>query len=635
MSVSFLTLISSPDAVPHTGQNTLAAPGTGTASSSLPDLTNIEFQSGLDIPLERDDPTPNQTPPLQQMLAYHQSPPSQPGNGYATSNLLLNSFQADRQHAPQNASPYITNHAYFYQPLLPNVPNVARSVHPTMSVPNYPLPSHPFNYKSQLPHPLSTNIPALNLNPNANWRPSHFNTIAPMAAGPIRKSPTAPNFQNFVASTGSGGGGIVSTGQSRAASYQQFHPLLPSLLNPAASRVGPSSYQGLRLGGGQGMIPPAFQPGAVPPHPPPQMNIVIQPPGSSLTELSSLSSSVPQQPPFSHASLTAAQSPLTPQTPSFIQSPPSSSGPMSAPGATTSVPIPVGGPENPPRVGGPPYTVSGINSLPGTPTITISPGGFSALPSYIVAKQQEALQEKFASFGMHKTEHLIRSHSEENLQVKGQKEKGDLMHNPFMGNLANANSVPCVYVDSPSNENLAEHCDSPTGDSPSTSASYASSPPSVRPFWIDQQQANEFVFHGHEWPMMDGGGGGGGGGAANTAGADKNKPGSPSPISHHKSLSDLNAPVEYAELSPRSSRALQLSLPSIVMSDLATEDQADRPGSPPVCFNYASAVEDAVMDTFLKQEELPGLQSFDIGLLASDVLMSSSPDSLLQRSLQF
>ena len=269
--------------------------------------------------------------------------------------------------------------------------------------------------------------------------------------------------------------------------------------------------------------------------------------------------------------------------------------------------------------------MSGINSLPATPTITISPG-FPALPSYIEAKQQQALQERFASFGMHKTEHMVRSHSEENLQQKVPKEKGDLMHNPFMGNLANASSVPCVYVDSPSTENIAEQCDSPTpGDSPSTSASYASSPPSVRPFWIDQHQANEFVFHGHEWPIMEG---------AGSSAAEKNKPGSPSPISHHKSLSDLNAPLEYGELSPKTSRSFQLSLPSIVMSDLAMDDQAEKPGSPVCTFNDYS-VEDVVMDTLFKQENLPSLQNFDVGLLASDALMSSSPDTLLHRHLHF
>lgn len=192
------------------------------------------------------------------------------------------------------------------------------------------------------------------------------------------------------------------------------------------------------------------------------------------------------------------------------------------------------------------------------------------------------------------------------------------MHNPFMGNLANASSVPCVYVDSPSTENIAEQCDSPTtGDSPSTSASYASSPPSVRPFWIDQHQANEFVFHGHEWPIIEG------------ATLDKNKPGSPSPLSHHKSLTDLNAPVESTELPPKTNRSLQLSLPSIVMSDLTTDDQVEKPGSP--AFNDYGA-DDTAMETLLKQELL---QNFDVDLLAADALMSSSPDSLLHKHLHF
>ena len=192
------------------------------------------------------------------------------------------------------------------------------------------------------------------------------------------------------------------------------------------------------------------------------------------------------------------------------------------------------------------------------------------------------------------------------------------MHNPFMGNLANASSVPCVYVDSPSTENLAEQCDSPTaGDSPSTSASYASSPPSVRPYWIDQHQPNEFVFHGHEWPVMDG--------------LDRNKPGSSSPLSHHKSLSDLNPAPEYGELSPKN-RSLQLSLPSVVMSDLATDEPPEKPGSPSL---HDYDVEEAVMDTLLKQDNLPPLHNFDVGLLVTDALMSSSPESLLHRHLRF
>ena len=593
---------SSPDTAPHTYQNTLTAPGSGTASSSLPDLTTIEFQSGLEVPLERDDPVRDQP---QQMFPY-QSPPTQQG-GFPASNLLLNSFQACR---PQSTA-YITNHAYVYQPLLPNVPNIALSHSP---VQNHSLPTHPMNQPLQPHHhPFSNNIPALNLNPNANWRPSQFAAVAP-GGNAIRKSPTAPNFQNFAAPSGSSSAGASPSLSRASAAYQQFHPLLPSLVNPTISRSSP--YQGAGVRGSS--VTPTLQSSSTGSLPKP-MNIVIQPPGPPQPSPSQGNLSTPTQPPVpspfspSHSHSLSVQSPQTPQTLSLVQSPPSVSLSLPVSGGD-SVPIPM----EPTRG---PFTTPGISSLPATPTITISPG-LSALPSYMVAREQQALQEKFASFGMHKTDHLVRSHSEENLQQKGQKERGDLMHNPFMGNLANANSVPCVYVDSPSTENIAEGCESPTtGDSPSTSASYASSPPSVRPFWIDQHQANDFVFHGHEWPTMDGG-------AATTA--DK-KP--ESPISHHKSLSDLNAPIDYTEHSPKTNRSLQLSLPSIMMSDLAMDDQAEKPCSPVPFDEYA--VEDAVMDTLLKQEELPSLQNFDMGLLTSDVLLSSSPDSLLQRHLHF
>ena len=624
----------SPDAAAHIYQNTLAAPGPGTASSSLPDLTNIEFESGLDVPLERDDPAPQATPllphlPLQQqqqqqgLMFPYQAPPTQQG-GFPASNLLMNSFQANHQLPPTS---YITSHAYFPQPLLPSVPSIPHS--------NHPLPtSHSFNHQQQLLphylHPLSKNIPALNLNPSSNYRPSHFSSLGPpfhiplsCSSGTIRKGPTAQTFQN-IATSSSSGGQVGTPPQSRAATgYQPPHPLLPSLLNPTTTSR-PNPYQGATLGGPN--IPPALQTTAKSNSLPPQMNVVIQPPRPSPSILSTSTPSQPVPGPFSppHSSL-QAQSPL-----SIVQSPPSP-GTLPLPNNTNRVP------PAPLVAGGEPthvraqFPISSISSLPATPTITISPG-FSALPSYLAARQQQALQERFASFGMHKTEHLIRSHSEENLQQKVQKERGDLMHNPFMGNLANANSVPCVYVDSPSNENIAEICDSPTtGDSPSTSASYASSPPSVRPFWIDQQQANEFVFHGHEWPMMDSGAGGGPTTGGTTAATDKTKPGSP--ISHHKSLTDLNAPVEFAELSPRANRSVQLSLPSIVMSDLAMDEQGDKLNSPVVFSEYN--VEDAVMDTLLKQEEFSGLQNFDMGFLTSDILMSGSPDSMLHKNLQF
>ncbi len=218
---------------------------------------------------------------------------------------------------------------------------------------------------------------------------------------------------------------------------------------------------------------------------------------------------------------------------------------------------------------------------------------------------------------------MFRSHSEEDLQ-KTQKERGDLyLHNPFMGNLANANSVPCVYVESP-NENLIDRNDSPTpGDSPSTSASYASSPPSVtRPFWVDHPPAiNEFVFN--EWPVEGGGGG------------DKHKPGSSPPI-HHKSLTDLSTIPEVAELSPsvrgRSSLVHQLSLPSVVMGDLPMDEGVEKQASP--TFIPQDFEMDEGLDSLLKHE-VSDLHAFDVNMLGSDALLSSSPESYLHHRLNF
>ena len=207
----------------------------------------------------------------------------------------------------------------------------------------------------------------------------------------------------------------------------------------------------------------------------------------------------------------------------------------------------------------------------------------SALPSYIEAKQQQALQQKFASFNV-KNELIVRSHSEENLQ-KAQKEKGDLTHNPFMGNLANANSVPCVYVESSGLDLPPDRTESPPpGDSPSTTASYASSPPSLRPYWIDHP--NELAYN--EWPLQE-----------------KVRQGSPP--NHHRSLTDLSTIPEVSELSPSNrSRSLlhQFSLPPIVMGDY--DDQLERQHYPVFGHDF-SMEEDSMMDTLLKDDSMVGM----------------------------
>ena len=289
-------------------------------------------------------------------------------------------------------------------------------------------------------------------------------------------------------------------------------------------------------------------------------------------------------------------------------------------------------PESPPKQI-PNYSHGGA-SLPNTPTITISPG-LPVLPSYIEARQQQSLQQKFASINVGKAEALIRSHSEENLQ-KAQKEKSELIQqNPFMGTLTNANSVPCVYVESQSTD-LNDGSDSPNNlDSPSTSASYASSPPSVRPFWFDHSHSlNEFVFH--EWPLEP----------STSIGGTWVGYRAISPPHHHRSLTDLiqNPIPELNELSPsnRNKTLLhQLSLPSVAMTDLTTEEHEhmDRqnPESPSEFFMPADTdfdMEDSMMD--LIKSEVPDLQSFDVSHMLNSVvqgsLLSSSPESYLHNT---
>ena len=226
-----------------------------------------------------------------------------------------------------------------------------------------------------------------------------------------------------------------------------------------------------------------------------------------------------------------------------------------------------------------------------------------------------------------------------------------IQHNPFMGTLANANSVPCVYVESANTDNvndMNDRSESPTTvDSPSTSASYASSPPSVRPFWMDlPPNMHDFVFH--EWPTL---GTPGTAGTAAVGGASGSgqiaKPSSPP--AHHRSLTDLNMIPEVGELSsPNRSKNLlhQLSLPSVAMTDLTVDENYynKNPQSPSDFFLPPDAdfeMEDAVMNSLLSNA-VPDLDSFDVNvltneanMLASEVLMSSSPESFLHGKASF
>lgn len=174
-----------------------------------------------------------------------------------------------------------------------------------------------------------------------------------------------------------------------------------------------------------------------------------------------------------------------------------------------------------------------------------------------------ALQQRLAGISFVKPDPPCRSHSEENL-FKIQKEKGEVMQqNPFMGNMSNASSVPCVYVEPQGVDPCVDQCDSPTTGtgSPSTSASYASSPPSIRPTWMEHPHfVNDFVFQ--DWPPE----------------GQLDKPKFGSPLAHHKSLTELNKLADVMmDCSPSSqNKTHMLSLPSIVMSDLAVDEQLEK-----------------------------------------------------------
>lgn len=122
---------------------------------------------------------------------------------------------------------------------------------------------------------------------------------------------------------------------------------------------------------------------------------------------------------------------------------------------------------------------------------------------------------------------------------------------------------------------------------------------------------HEYVFH--EWPMEGGG--------------EKNKVGSPLT----KSLTDLTTVPDVGEFSPNSrnrSFLHQISLPSVAIGDLAVEEPLEKQSNPTFMHTDFSMEED-VMDSLLK-EEVPSLNAFDVGLLGSDNLMSSSPEGFLR-----
>lgn len=464
---------------------------------------------------------------------------------------------------------------------------------------SFPPPFNPVNLMHSMPpgYPgTGFQFPIMTPGTNQGVRPMNPPPLAAFQSGHpyiggVTKSPTMPDFRTLHSMPPHPNPALPNDH-----TLTRLKPILPTGLQGGNI----PTYSGSHLGG---LLPQIVNPQGQRNHAPgilPPMAIIIQPPNARQANITALDSQQQQQQQQEVAQQAHLQQKQ--QQANHVTQPP-----LSLSSIITSAPAVNHSSQDVPYLDPPlsevpskPATFHVVNSLPNTPTITISPG-LAVLPSYIEAKQQQFLQQKFASINVGKNEALIRSHSEENL-----KEKSELIQqNPFMGTLTNANSVPCVYVESQSMDQQLDGPDSPTNlDSPSTSASYASSPPSVRPFWLDHPSSlNEFVFN--EWPLESASMNGTGG-----------RPGSPP--HHHRSLTDLiqNPIPELHDLDRNKMPAHQLSLPSVAMTDLTMEEHAENrhpPDSPSEFLIQPSTdfdMEDSVME--LIKSDVPDLHSFDM-----------------------
>ncbi len=626
-----------------------SATSTGAASSSLPDLTNIEFSSGLDEPLERDEPRTHQPAMMGNPLAnYPMTMQQQP--------MTSNSFFSPPASGPGPSKLLYTSLPPLSHPVQPNTSVCSNVQIPSLS------PRHTTGFQFPVVHGSGSPGPK---QPGPGMR-----QVSPLAAfqssqSQLTKSPTMPDFRSLHSIPAQ-----VPFMSHEYPTTPRLKPILPNSLPGGQMRThtlmstvgGATAGGGGARGGYDSSMGMNDQGNCHPGHAP--MTIVIQSPhnpdklaNTMARNLNERQSSHPGNLPSPLTPLQQQQSPAavhpTPSSPginspmlsspsgpvasspfnsmdssSYQGSPPKQLaatfsnhnggggiiGTMGRPREGEHVPVGSGGGVGP----------SGVASLPNTPTLVMGMQS-PMLPSYIEARQQQALQEKFASINVGRNEAMIRSHSEENLQ-KIQKDKGELMQqNPFMGTLTNANSVPCVYVESQNIDNFQENPESPpTIDSPSTSASYASSPPPVRPYWMDMN--NDFVFQ--EWALEAGTSGIGGGVSGGGIGMPMHRN---SPPHHHRSLTDLIQTTIPALNELSSSKAQQLSLPSVAMTDLTMEEHLDRPPESPSEF-LTQTIADFEMDESaleLIKNDIPydmhALNS-DAGILAQSNSFFSSPD---------
>lgn len=510
-------------------------PGLIGSASSLPDLTNIEFSSGLDVPIERDDDSPT----MNKVNPFHFPSPG-------PSKLALSSMAAAPLGSP-------TSYGFT----------------PTGTT---DIRSHPYYH-------------------------GHHG-----GGGMVPRSPTMPEFRQHKQ---------LSAPPVRKFKNSHHHGYqTPPSYNNSDSVMSPT--------GGDGM----YQPRSSQSVPPPQYNGSRGPPYCSPAFIPQSSSTV-------HHGVTASSSPFNDGNSSTVNSFQNTQQQTSFNTIDNSF-LPGLQIDNSVLLG---MEQSQAQQLPNSPVkppslASTTSSGYVSLSAYLdpgITYQQKALQQRLANISVSKDNAPLRSHSEENLmkmQKEVSKNEGIMQQNPFMGNMSNASSVPCVYVESNTVDSCVEEYESYTTGtgSPSTSASHASSPPIHRSEWLDHpaQTINEFVFQ--DWPLE-----------SNAVLSDRVKLGSP--LSHHKSLNELNKIGDYInmDLSPTSSsRAHQLSLPSIVMGDLIALDDhnMEKQGSGPFLPDDFD-MEDDVVDSILRNDDF---SSFDVNMMGGASMMTNANNHVMSNN---
>ena len=371
------------------------------ASSSLPDLTNADFSSGLPTPLDQDDSSmegedhlPVNIPDFAHYLPTRQVPQGQP--------------------KPPQSSPYAGYLVGRTKPLEATPPQGVGRQHLSVASPL---------------SPLATTRKSGSTRPTRSITVSSFTELAEEGGPPTM--PVCSVDDSML---------MDMAHQARSGSAHK-HAFSQSCDQAALrDRCLPEA---VARGRGTNTLPGNVQHHFFPE----QIGIAsIAPSGSGTTESFSLSQGVSATP----APLSANYNCHVPDKPSPSYSSPVPGG-MSYPSVGQVHPLPLRAAHGNPLQQSS-YTTDNIpsSSTPAVPLVKRLP------PSYYEHQMKHSqptavIQERLTSISLHQD--LTRSWSEENLFAKNppaaQKEKGSPVHNPFMGTMATASSVPCVRVDVP------------------------------------------------------------------------------------------------------------------------------------------------------------------------------------------